>query len=302
MFFSRYRLVKYIIPLFLLLYLFMVWLRPAIGVRQDEIFPFFSWALFSHTSEWETMENALVVHVIDGRKVGETRYLIPSREIRHQKTLKNTANVCVRREECDQVVEEWVYPIVRNVTRGDEVEFSIVEVSIDLRDVQRDIWELSSGEIDHSDFYRVDKVLGSWSTVHGPIWVSGFQSSAPFDDRWETIERIIDESEPIISVKYDVHLDGNQLIYTKESCDPVDTYSRFFLHIIPVDVDVLSGERRQYGFDNLDFDFKDQLYMGGERCIVEREIPGYDIRGIRTGQFISGQGNLWQADVELEGR
>lgn len=300
--FSRYRWVKYMIPLFLLLYLFMVWLRPAIGVRQDEIFPFFSWALFSHTSEWETTENALIVHVIDGRKVDGTRYLIPGREIRHQKTLKNTANVCVRREECDHVVEEWIYPIVRNVTRGDDVEFSIVEVSINLRDVQRDIWRLASDEIDHSDFYKVDKILGSWSTVRGPVWVSGFQSSDTLDDRWETLERIISESEPIISAKYDVYLDGSRLVYTKESCDPVDTYSRFFLHIIPVDVDVLSDERRRYSFDNLDFDFRDHLYMGGERCIVELEIPGYDVRVIRTGQFISGQGNLWEADVELEGR
>ena len=300
--FNRYQWVKRIIPLFLVLYLFMVWLRPAIGVRQDEIFPFFSWALFSHTSEWETIENGLIVHSIDGQKVNDTRYLIPGREIRHQKTLKNTANVCVRPEECDQVVEEWMYPIVRNITRGYDVEFSIVEVSIDLRDVQRDIWKLSSGEVDHTDFYKVDSVTGSWSTARGPVWVAGFQSSESLDDRWKTVERIIDDSEPVISAQYDVYLDGNRLIYTKEPCDPVDTYSRFFLHIIPVDLDVLSAERRQYSFDNLDFDFRDQLYRGGERCIVEREIPGYEIRGIRTGQFISGQGNLWEADVKLEGR
>lgn len=59
---SRYRCLKFLIPLFLAFYLFMVWLKPVIGVTHDEIFPFFSWRLFSGTPGWYAYENALIVH------------------------------------------------------------------------------------------------------------------------------------------------------------------------------------------------------------------------------------------------
>lgn len=42
----RYRLVKFLIIAFSVLYLFMVSVKPVVNIDKDEIFPFFSWRLF----------------------------------------------------------------------------------------------------------------------------------------------------------------------------------------------------------------------------------------------------------------
>ena len=70
----------------------------------------------------------------------------------------------------------------------------------------------------------------------------------------------------------------------------------FFLHLIPADVDDLPEERRQYGFDNLDFAFYG-LTAGGF-CEATRELPDYAIATIRTGQF-TGEGQIWKVSFDV---
>ncbi len=298
---SRYRLVKYLIPLFSVFYLFMVWLRPVIGVTQDEIFPFFSWQLFSNTPGWERTENAVIVHSIDGTPVAGTRYLIPNNSISDMKNLRRSISSCSRPEDCDRAVKQYLYPVVRRLTRANEVEFSIVKVRIDLRDVRRDIASLVRGEAKRTDFYRPHRVLGHWTTIGGAIWVDNSEFAEPGDDWWKTIEVQLSESEPVISSDYDVYLSGNRLIYVKYSCKHPDTYARFFLHVFPIDKNDLPDQRKQFGFDNLDFSFGAYRHKGGEKCMVARELPGYDIARIRTGQYISGKGRIWEGSFKLAG-
>ena len=79
---------------------------------------------------------------------------------------------------------------------------------------------------------------------------------------------------------------------------------RFFLHLIPVDVDDLPDYRKRHGFDNLDFRFKDYELPLTERPVAVRERPAYDIAGIRTGQFVVNEDgsytNLWEAEVHFD--
>ena len=93
---------------------------------------------------------------------------------------------------------------------------------------------------------------------------------------------------------FDVYLIENELAYVKEPCAPADTEPPFFLHIIPADANDLPGDRKQHGFDNLDFHFR---WDGGRRfdrkCLVTRPLPDYKITSIRTGQFIPGEGEIW---------
>ncbi len=93
---------------------------------------------------------------------------------------------------------------------------------------------------------------------------------------------------------FDVYLIENELAYVKEPCAPADTEPPFFLHIIPADANDLPDDRKQHGFDNLDFHF---LWDGGRRfdrkCLVTRPLPDYKITSIRTGQFIPGEGEIW---------
>ena len=96
---------------------------------------------------------------------------------------------------------------------------------------------------------------------------------------------------------FDVYLRGNGLAYLKESCAAGDVDARFFLHIFPADSADLPADWRERGFANLDFQFADHGAYLGNKCVAERELPGYAIDRIRTGQFVSGEGRVW--DVEF---
>ena len=93
--------------------------------------------------------------------------------------------------------------------------------------------------------------------------------------------------------------DSRRLIYFKRPCAEEDARANFFLHIIPSDARDLPDDRREHGFDNLDFNFN-----GGEVkaldgwCLAIRMLPRYLIERIRTGQFTDA-GELWRADIAL---
>ena len=125
-------------------------------------------------------------------------------------------------------------------------------------------------------------------------------AAADFEERYRLI-RTGAAGEPVVrSILFDVYLIGNELTYHKEPCDRADTEDRFFLHLIPDNVADLPGARRQYGFDNLDFDWKGVMREG--RCITARLLPDYPITAIRTGQFVPDAGQVWQAEFPFPQR
>ena len=114
------------------------------------------------------------------------------------------------------------------------------------------------------------------------------------------IPRLVGDAPPVIRSDWDVHLVGNSLVYMKEQCGPEDVDAQFFLHLDPVDVDDLPRHRKQYGFDNLDFAFRDHRLIEGGVCVVERVLPDYGIAAIRTGQY-TGEGQIWKGGFDLAG-
>ena len=97
----------------------------------------------------------------------------------------------------------------------------------------------------------------------------------------------------IIKGTFDVYLDEDSLYYVKSSCLPEDVEERFFLHVVPVDPNDLSVVRKEYGSDNLDFDWHGVIYQGKCMAVVRR--PDYSIRSVKTGQFtIPGMEVLWE--------
>ena len=101
--------------------------------------------------------------------------------------------------------------------------------------------------------------------------------------------------EPIASSDFDVYHIGNELTYFKERCDPaVDTADPFFLHLIPADVNDLPEHRRHHGYDNLGFEWRGAIF--NETCITTVPLPDYPVTGIRTGQYVPGEGRVWEAE------
>lgn len=161
---NRYGLVKALIVGFTLLYLLMVWLRPAIGSQQDEIFPFFAWSLFSWTPAWERLENTVVLLEVDGEPVDGVRYLIPNDNISDAKALRRVVNACETAPAgCGAAAEEWLFPVIRRLTSGNSVEISVGKARVDLRAAQREIQRLADGEARETDYFRPESEIGRWT-------------------------------------------------------------------------------------------------------------------------------------------
>ena len=115
------------------------------------------------------------------------------------------------------------------------------------------------------------------------------------------VERIIENAgDPVIRGKFDVYLGENILLYSREPCAPADISDKFFLHLIPVDQDDLPKNRRQDGFDNLDFNFAQAGGIAEGKCSARVVLPDYPITRIRTGQYVrvdSGYENLWSGEI-----
>ena len=128
------------------------------------------------------------------------------------------------------------------------------------------------------------------------LWSVAFSANP---EPYRAAYRAVAGSEPLAQGVFDVHLANNALVYVKESCEQADTDARFFLHIVPDQVGDLPEERRELGFDNLDFRF----FLNGAwfdgRCAARVPLPDYPIASVRTGQYVSGAGEIWSAEFSV---
>ena len=100
------------------------------------------------------------------------------------------------------------------------------------------------------------------------------------------------EMSAIDDSAFDVYLYEDKLYYLKEQCTSSDFDARFFLHVFPWDINMLPEERKQFGFDNLDFSWDQYGAALDDRCWIEYEIPAYRFRELTTGQYTE-EGTVW---------
>ncbi len=108
--------------------------------------------------------------------------------------------------------------------------------------------------------------------------------------------RAITDTQPLVRSNFDLHLNDNSLHYVRDTCRPDDIQARFFLHIMPHDTNDLPQHRQQYGFDNLDFAFYEHGVRFDGKCLASVPLPAYPIARINTGQWIPGEGKLWEGE------
>ena len=140
---------------------------------------------------------------------------------------------------------------------------------------------------------------GQWTRGDGELWsvrvpVLGDPAAAAID-----VEALRAGAERLAAAPFEVYRDGNRLVYAREGCDAADVAAPFFLHVVPLDPADLPGERRESGFANLDFAFDEAGALAGGRCVAARELPAYRIASIRTGQWTSGEGELWSVEASF---
>ena len=120
--------------------------------------------------------------------------------------------------------------------------------------------------------------------------------------------RVIQEGQA-----WEARLHDGKLFYAVSPQDPgapfdIRAYNRLledseiFLHVVPVDAGDLPEDRKQQGFIQLDFRFKNHILRHGKRAVAAVALPDCDIARIRTGQFVSDEGNkklLWEAEADF---
>ena len=108
-----------------------------------------------------------------------------------------------------------------------------------------------------------------------------------------------DYGQPAAQSDFVVYLSGNSLAYLKEPCMEDDTEARFFLHIFPSNPADLPADNRERGFGNLDFRFAEHGARIDSKCVVALDLPDYVIERISTGQFVSGEEQLWGTEFSV---
>ncbi len=92
------------------------------------------------------------------------------------------------------------------------------------------------------------------------------------------------------------------LHYSRDNCRPADAAAPFFVRIAPVDAaDLLPGGAVS-GYNSYDFGFGRDggTIDAAGRCVVEYELPGYDIATVWTGQYGEAGQMLWRARLTLD--
>ena len=155
---------------------------------------------------------------------------------------------------------------------------------------------LATVELPHYNIATVK--TGQFTSGGGNVWGVEFALDVPnavLESRRAEYAAVT-AGTPLTSGVFDIYRDGNRLTYIKEICRPADTQPRFYLHLIPRNVNDLPLDRRQHGFDNLNFDFVDQGTLFDGKCLATVELPDYEIAAIQTGQYIPGESRIWQAE------
>ena len=124
--------------------------------------------------------------------------------------------------------------------------------------------------------------------------------ASPPPPSWLTDYESIASGEPAVRSVFDIYLRENTVAYLKSPCGATDVQAPFFLHVVPEAVEDLPADRRQYGFDNLDFHYGGGAALAfGGKCITKRALPDYPIVRIRTGQFTPDDGKIWKAEFPV---
>lgn len=103
-----------------------------------------------------------------------------------------------------------------------------------------------------------------------------------------------------VAASYDVALDydAKLLTYTKNPCGDEHIEPVFMLHIFPVDERDVPAAQLEQGFDNRDFGFSNHGLRRDGECVVQVELPDYDIGHIETGQYwFSSDDRIWQVSL-----
>ena len=128
--------------------------------------------------------------------------------------------------------------------------------------------------------YSIDTIRTGQYDENGMVWSISLDNERGFLLNYP-LSIIAVRGEPSV----EVYREDRALVYVRESCETPDLIPRFLLHITPHNNKDLPDERKSYGFENWNFNFRDKASLVSNQCMWSIPLPEYPIACIRTGQF-----------------
>ena len=117
------------------------------------------------------------------------------------------------------------------------------------------------------------------------------------DDLYRAYLRRLASEEPAARSVFDVYADGDTLTYLKRDCAPEDAALRFFLRAFLVNPADLPAAHRDGGYYGQNFVFADRGKTVDGACVLIADLPNFPTARFETGQYISGEGEIWSVSV-----
>ena len=147
---------------------------------------------------------------------------------------------------------------------------------------------------------------GQWRAGEEPLREASLDLERDLDrERYRRIREALAAGAwgpPAARSRFEIFLDGTALAYLREPCGEPEAAPRFFLHSWPRRRDDLPESRREYGFENRDFDFEAYGLVFDDACLAVVPLPGTPIGRLRTGQRSAGAGESWEVEIRGGGR
>ena len=140
--------------------------------------------------------------------------------------------------------------------------------------------------------YSVVAVQTGQLDATGWLWDVSFGVTPP------QVDATVLAGGPLASTVFGVYRDDGALTYVRDGCTEDETQATFFLHVVPVDPEDLPADRKQYGFDNRDFEFWQRGGVNDGRCVAVVALPDYPIVSVSTGQY-DETGQLWAVEFAI---
>ena len=123
-----------------------------------------------------------------------------------------------------------------------------------------------------------------------PVWEASLPvEDASFPRGASTWRETATAGESAARGPFDVYRDGRTLTWVRDGCGEADTEDRFFVHVHDAE-----GAR-----EGLDFWFRERGVRYGGACMATIELPDYEVRSVRTGQY-DATGHLWDEEFALD--
>ena len=201
-------------------------------------------------------------------------------------------------EDARGFVELWAEPADPNDPRADVDESGTVSMNFAFLRYGAKIGDLCVIRHPLPD-YPIRRI-GTGQNVPGDKWLYRTAIPMPISEdarayyikRYETV---LSGGYPLLSgAEYGVYLDGGEMVYLKQPCADDDARGRFLMSAFPVDVADIPQERREMGHESLNFAFDEYGAIFGDRCMIRRPLPDYEIRAANIGRWVPGESAAWR--------